>query len=369
MMKYKHLLAIFLACLVLSYSSFAARRMMISREVTLAPGHHALPYLITRTSNGDFVVAGSTGIGDFRAWATRVDRDGKRLWEYVDGGPGAWEDLNGRGQRFYGAVDLPNQETLLCGIKSDADNSLIGFLVRVRRDGSIIDQRRLTPGRRGDVVGLVCTRWADGIAVVGAITGRPAGIGWLVKLDAQGNIAWEKFDKYYGYGGAIQAPAGNLILIGGSGADDSIVKIDPDGEVLARHLRPDGESLLVNPPTPRPGVRMGVMLLDSLETEVVDFDDSLRGPSHAKKLENAGIKKCLELDDGTVVLFGGQFHNSATTASIAVLQPDGTSSAYPIEPANHSPWIIDAVPSGADGEFATVRQVDGAAILAWISIR
>jgi hypothetical protein len=343
--------------------------MKINREVALAPGHKALPYLITQASNGEFIVAGSTGIGDFRAWATRVDRDGKPLWEYVDGGPGAWNDLNGRGQRFHGAVDLPNQETLLCGIKSDTDHSLIGFLVRVRHDGSVIDQRRLTPSRRGDVVGLVCTRWGDGIAIVGAITGRPAGTGWLVKLDAQGNIVWEKFDQYYGYGGAIQAPAGNLILIGGSGDDDSIVKINSEGEVLARHLRPKGESLLVHPPTPRPGLRMGVMPPDSLGTEVVDFDDSLQGPSHTKKLDNAAIKKCLELDDGTVVLFGSQFHRSATTASVAVLHPDGSSSAYPIEPPNHSPWFIDAVPSGTAGEFATVRQVDGAAVLAWISIK
>jgi hypothetical protein len=368
-MKYKTVVTIILACLFLGYITFAGQRMTINREVILSPGHKPLPYLITQALNGDFIVAGSTGIGDFRAWATRVDHDGKPLWEYVDGGPGAWNDLNGRGQRFHGAVDLPNQETLLCGIKKDTDNSLIGFLVRVRRDGSIIDQRRLTPGRRGDVVGLVCTRWADGIAIIGAITGRPAGIGWLVKLDAQGNIMWEKFDKYYGYGDAIQAPAGNLILTGGSGADDSIVKINSDGEVLARHLRPEGESLLVHPAVPRSSVRMGVMLLDSLDTEIVDFDDSLHGPSHPRKLDNAGIKKCLELDDGTIVLFGSQLHHSMTTASIAVLNPNGSSNAFPIEPANPSPWIIDAVPSGADREFATVREGDRGATLAWISIK
>jgi hypothetical protein len=114
---------------------------------------------------------------------------------------------------------------------------------------------------------------------------------------------------------------------------------------------------------------MGVMPPDSLETDVVDFDDSLRGPSHTKRLDNAGIKKCLELEDGTVVLFRSQFHRSMTTASLAVLNPDGTSSAYPIEPPNHSPWFIDAVQSGTAGEFATVRQVDGAAVLAWISIK
>src|SRR5262249_48871599 len=144
--KCKASLTFFSFCLMLGCGSSAAPHMSINREVTLAPNHKAAPYLITRASNGDFIVAGSTGIGDFRAWATRVDSDGKKLWEYVDGPPGGWEDLTGRGQRFYGAVDLPNQETLLCGIKPDTDLSLIGFLVRVRRDGSLIDYRRLTPG-------------------------------------------------------------------------------------------------------------------------------------------------------------------------------------------------------------------------------
>jgi hypothetical protein len=366
--KYKASSILLSACLALAGVSLATPGMSINKAVTLAPGHRAAPYLITRASNGDFIVAGSTGIGDFRAWATRVDRDGKLLWEYVDGPPGGWNDLTGRGQRFYGTVDLPNQETLLCGYKPNTDRSLISFLVRVRRDGSIIDQRRLTPGRTGDVAGISCMRWADGIAIIGAITGRP-GIGWLVKLDAQGNFLWEKFDEFYGYGDALQAPAGNLILFGGGGETGSIVKINLDGLVLAHHPQPKGEVLLVHPAVPRPTVRLGVMLLDSLETEIVDFDESLRGPTRTKRLDNAGLKKCLELDDGTVVLFGSKFHHSMATPSIAVLYPNGTSAAFPIVPAGNSGWINDAVPTGTYREFATVRQVEGVATLAWIAIR
>src|SRR5882672_5034009 len=180
------LLLVYGAC-----SSEPRNHMNINREVVLAPGHKAAPYLITRALNGDFIVAGSTGGQDRRAWAVRVDSNGKEIWQYVDGGSAGWNDFDSPGHRFYGAVDLPNEETLLCGLKSTTTTD-IPLLIRVRRNGSVIDERPLVPGRPGIVVGISCTRWGDGIAVLSAVDAKTASVGWLVKLDARGDFIWEK---------------------------------------------------------------------------------------------------------------------------------------------------------------------------------
>ena len=319
------------------------------------------------TLSGDIhkAFAAYSGIGDFRAWAIRVNSEGKPIWEYVDGPNHDWNDLSNRGQRFVGAVDLPNQATLLCGVKLDADRSRIAFLVRVRQDGSIIDERQLQPSRSGDVAAIRCTKWSDGIAVVGAVTGKPA-IGWLVKLDAEGNFVWEKFDDHYGYGDVAEALGGGLFMISYFG-DTFLVKIDSEGKILGRQTLAGNEQHLIQTLAPPLTPRVALMM-STVETEVESFDEALGGPSHKRKLSNAGVKKALELKDGSVLIFGSQFRHGATTASITVLNVDGSSKDFTLEPAYQSPWFIDAVPSGVPNEFAMVRVVKHTATLAWISI-
>ena len=70
-------------------------------------------------------------------------------------------------------------------------------------------------------------------------------------------------------------------------------------------------------------------------------------------------KRAYSLSDGSLVLFGGQKYEGNTyTASIAWINRDlNQKQALVIEPTLASTNVVDAVPTGKPGEFATVRSV------------
>jgi hypothetical protein len=359
------LFAILVTCMLVSTRALAHSGMTISKEVILSPGHPVMPYLITRMSNGDYVVAGSINFDDTKAWATGIDAAGEVRWEFLDDAASGWNDFGVKSQRFYGVVELPEHGILLCGVKR-IDNHQTAFLVRLRGDGTLIDERPLRPGNTGHPSALRCIRWGDGIAVIGGLSGEPKGTGWLTKLDAHGDFVWEKFGDYFGYGDVMEAYGGGLFVICSPQRAMSIAKLDTRGELLGLHALEGEEWLLAHPRVPQANARMAIML-STPETEVVAFDDGLRHSTRIGQIRDVGIKKVLESADGAVVTFGSQFHGGAT-ASIAVWHRDGEAKSYLLEPAHRSAWFYDAVPADGNSEFATVRVSGKDAILAWISI-
>jgi hypothetical protein len=114
-----------------------AERMTVDRQVKLSPGHFMMPYQIRQASNGDVIVFGSTDEFDTRPWATRISATGVVRWDLVVGGPnGPPIDRSVRGQRFFEALDFPDQSTLLCGIRR-VDSHQVVFLDKVGPDGSL----------------------------------------------------------------------------------------------------------------------------------------------------------------------------------------------------------------------------------------
>jgi hypothetical protein len=248
----------------------------------------------------------------------------------------------------------------------------VALLVRIRGDGSVIDKRQVDSGRTDGTVSFIgCSRWGNGFAILGAVSGRPKGTGWLVKLDANTEFVWQKFADYYSYGDVVETLHGGLFLISWSNHPDitSVVKLDAAGEVVGSHALPVESSdwKIVHPIGPRSGVRVAYMLSQE-RTDVVEFDDRLRGPEHTWRLYNASVKAAVEMTDGSSVILGSQWHNAAT-ASLAVANRNGDSQNILMQPPYASPWFTDAVQSGNPSELATVRQVNGVATLAWISIR
>ena len=108
-----------------------------------------MPYSVTRTSNGDVIVFGSNDQTDYRPWAARLSAQGEVRWEFLQGGPNGWEDRSASGQRITGAVELPDQATLLCGVVVLNKESTV-VLDEISPDGKLITERRLVPpGRAG----------------------------------------------------------------------------------------------------------------------------------------------------------------------------------------------------------------------------
>jgi hypothetical protein len=355
-----------MAVTLLSAPAFA-EHLSIDKQIILSPGHLAMPHIITRASDGDLIVLGSNDQADSRAWATRVAPTGEVRWEFIQGGPDGWNDHSAHGQRFYGAIEMPDQTTLLCGIK-DINNTNTVMLVRLDKDGKLLSEALLPPVRDNVVISLYsCHKRSDGIVLMGSVSGQPAGTAWMAKLDWDFKLQWKKFSDDFGLGEFIET-GDSLTALGWHAQEYYVVKIAPDGEITAKHLLSAGEHHLVQTGTSDPAVRI-VTMVSTYQTEILDFDAQLRGPTHTLKLHNVGVKKCLGLPDGTVAIFGSQFHNGATTAVTRVYK-DGSSKGFLVDPSIAYPWHNDAVLTGKNAEIAAVgRNYSSQAVLDWISFK
>jgi hypothetical protein len=349
-----------------SSSSAPREDMKIVRQIILSPTHKVAPYLIVQASNGDLIVAGAAGLGNNRAWAMRVSKSGEPIWEYVDGPANGWTDYSDNHQRFYGAVDLVNGNTLLCGIKK-IENKISAFLVRLTPDGKVIDERILQPGSEGfPTGGIQCVNTKDGVAMLSWLAVLPRGMGWLLKLDTAGDVLWEKFGDQFGNLDAMPADNGGLFVIGGK----DVIKIDQEGNQLARHRLPDGDNKFVHSVGAPKKVRIS-SVSSPVEAEIIDFDLDLQGPLRTTHLDNIGMDRGLDLGNGVVTLFGSRYFHGPT-AGAARVYPNGESKMFTVEPRFQSGWFYDAIPTDSSGrEFATVRSLntDGTGALAWISFR
>jgi hypothetical protein len=294
-MAYRIPTPLLMALMLLSGPSFS-ERLQIEKQVKLSPGHQVMPYRITRASNGDLVVFGSIGQVDYRPWATRLTPGGEVRWEFLEGGPDGWNDQSAKGQRFHSAIELPDQTMLFCGIKVVNKERLV-LLDHLGVDGSLIDERVIRPDReKSSITGFDCIRWNDGIALIGGASGYPAGTGWLVKLDWQLNLQWQKFDDQYVGANVMEAASGgffyiNTFMSNPNGSKTTLMKMGPTGEIIARHALFDDDSPVpVYPVEPRSDVRLALMK-DTLKTEIIDLDDQLSGPKRVIKLHNAGVNK------------------------------------------------------------------------------
>jgi hypothetical protein len=350
-----------------------AEQMIVDKQIRLSPGHPVEPYRIIRTSNGDLIVFGAASSLNLAPWAIRLSPTGEVRWEFLEGGWNAPRDRRASGSRFYDAVELADKTTLLCGIKV-VDKVNLVLLDVLRPDGSLISERLLRPQReRTYVSGATCFQWNQGIALIGGVFGGPAGTGWLAMLDEQLNIKSERFGDEYGTMHVLVSTGGaffmlNTALRNPDGGSTSVIKIGPSGDIVARHVFSDSDNPeLVRPTMPRSDLRVA-LLQDTLKTEIVDLDEQLH-PTRTIKLHNAGVKQCVALPDGSMAIFGSQFHDIASAAVTRVYK-DGSSKAFPVEPAIGSPWYIDAVLTGNPAQFAAVRIANyNEAVLDWVSFK
>lgn len=346
--------------------SATSEHMVIDRQIKLSTVHRAVhPFVVTRASDGDLVVAGSNEELGYRPWATRLSANGAVRWEFVDGETDEGEDRKIPGQRFNGVIELADQSTILCGLRYENKSASV-VLQKRRIDGTLIDQRIVRPSR--PMTKFSCTGWNGGVAVAGSVFGQQAGTGWLAKIDAQLNLLWEKFGDDYINSDILETAGGGLVLTSWSGSAFDLVKIGPAGEILARRTLPEAEYKLVHPVSIGSAVS-AVGMIDTLDTEIFHFDDKIQSSPTTVKLRNAGVKKCIELPDGSLAIFGSQFHNSATAAVTRVYK-DGSSKGFVIQPPYQSPWYEDATFTGDKNQFAAIRLVNGGqAVLDWVSFR
>ena len=190
---------------------------------------------VQQTSDGGFILAGCTkshGAGSYDAWVVRIDSNGDILWHAALGGTG-WDEV-------YSVQETTDGSFILAGYTDSYGAGLDdAWLVKIDANGNI--QWEKTFGGSGwDKVKSV-RQTSDGGFIIAGLTG-PNGVDladvWLVKTDANGNKQWDKTfggDSWDSAESVQQISDGGFILAGytlsnsAGGSDFWLMKTDSSG--------------------------------------------------------------------------------------------------------------------------------------------
>jgi predicted secreted protein len=193
-------------------------------------------YSMTKTADGGYVLAGSTtsfgaGLSDF--WVVKTDSSGAMKWNRTYGGT---ED------DVASAIINVGDGFAILGLSSSFGAGGFDYwLVRVDSDGNILWNK--TYGGAADDFGTSVIQTSDGGY---ALTGWTNSFGsggediWLVKTDVYGNIVWNKTygSNYNDEGhGLVQTGDGGYIIAGDTALssdneDAWLLKVDSNGNML-----------------------------------------------------------------------------------------------------------------------------------------
>ena len=187
-------------------------------------------YAVALTSGGNIVVSGYTssfGAGDWDAWILRLDGNGSVIWQKTYGGEKS-DEAN--------AVAIsPNGDIITAGSTSSfgaGDSDL--WVLRLSGTGNV-KWAKAYGGKKDDYANAVALTPSGDIIVAGGTYSFGAGGKdlWVLKLDGEGNVKWE---KTYGEkhddtaNGVAVAPNGDILIAGGaysitSGAEAWVIRL------------------------------------------------------------------------------------------------------------------------------------------------
>ena len=358
----------------------------IEREAALHP------LAIAPTADEAFIVVGSSSATK-QAWASKVSAQGKVIWTYLrdlqaDDQPSAGGRLRLASPAFSGIVPMPNGEAYLCGHMPRSSALLpMSFLARLDAKGKVLSERFLAPDQVDNVVSRYgldnCTRWADGIAIVGHgeqlsnFDGKrylnERSFFWVIMLDREGNVRWqkqiptitEKFNLVAEGVSLIPAQSG-LVFSATDNVDTEIVRLNTAGEVQA-HRKIGGRYLVVH----QAGADETVELFGSTSPtssssyrEVIVLNSGLAEVRRAqgKSPENFVPRVVYRSRDQSLVLFGSTVHLSGERLrSGAVLVNQSLTAqrslGFDQEGYFDSGSIWAAAPAKTPGEFIVARSL------------
>jgi len=198
---------------------------------------------ILQTASGGYIIHGYTesfGAGNtFDSYVLRLDNSGNIIWEKRIGGNGF--------ESFRDVVELPSGEIILTGntnsLTAGGDHDF--HVVKLSSIGNIIWSK--TYGGAGGIsgfdqsVGLMVTA-SGSIYVTGVTDTYSIGIldGFMIKLDGNGNVIWQKTvggSNYDGLYNSIILNDGNILTtclteFSSGGRDVLVSKLDTNGNLI-----------------------------------------------------------------------------------------------------------------------------------------
>lgn len=198
---------------------------------------------VIQTRKGDYLMAGRTysfGKGKSDAWIVKTDIRGQELWRKAFGGPGS--------DRVNAVIENAEGNYMVVGSRqkiSRKTKKLLrasAWIIELDENGEEVWSAGLGDTGQDEFTNIIQT--ADGgYAIAGYTTSKGAGKSdiWLVRLDGNKKLLWQKF-----YGGTesegahslIETRDGDFVVAGSSSsygkgsADILLIKINPYGRLI-----------------------------------------------------------------------------------------------------------------------------------------
>lgn len=195
---------------------------------------------VVETGSGDFVFVGYTssfGAGNWDVWAVKLNSSGAILWQKTYGGSG--DDLG------WAVKATDDGGVIAAGEAASFSGNADFWILKLAPDGSINWQKRY--GGAGRDIARALVRSSDGGYLAAGETNSFGGGGkdyWLVKLAADGAVLWQR--AYGGPGDEIAfsvreisdgiAIAGSSASFGAGATDAWLLKLDAQGQIAGCNL-------------------------------------------------------------------------------------------------------------------------------------
>ncbi len=214
-------------------------------QKTLGGSGHDNAHSVIQTRDGGFVVAGDTysndgdvsgNHGNFDGWVVKMDAAGVLLWTKCYGGTGI-DDIQSIQQTSDGGYIMTGYTTSTDGDVNGHHGAEDLWVVKIDSRGNLQWQKAL--GGTGTDAGESIRQTEDGGYIIagstksnnGDVSGHHGDVdAWIVKLDTNGNLQWQKC-----YGGSGQDMATSIIQTADKGFIIGAQTASANGDVTGNH--------------------------------------------------------------------------------------------------------------------------------------
>jgi uncharacterized protein YunC (DUF1805 family) len=195
----------------------------------------------------NFIIVGEThskGAGNSDAWVLKLDEEGNILWEKTYGG----EENDGA----FSIVETEDHGYIICGYTwSKGKGKNDGWVFKIDHNGKVLWERTFGDNSTDTLFSIIKSKDGE-YAAIGRTNSKGAGNSdaWVLKLDEEGNILWEKTyggEENDGAFSIVETEDHGYIICGytwskGNGKDDGwVFKIDLNGKVLWERTFGEGD--------------------------------------------------------------------------------------------------------------------------------
>ena len=175
-------------------------------------------FSVQQTSDGGYIVAGVTlsfGAGGYDAWVLKLNADGNVVWQktYGDSGDDYPNSIQQGSDGGYIVAGYTN---------SFGAGNYDAWVLKLNTDGSVAWQK--TYGGSGDDRANSIQQTSDGGYIV---AGYSAGVDWVLKLNVDGSVAWQKTSGVFSQANSIQETSDGGYVV----ASYNMLKLNADGSV------------------------------------------------------------------------------------------------------------------------------------------